>query len=96
MISLKPKLTEKALNLAKQKGVYTFIGNVKYTKQQVKTYFESVLGYKVRKIRVVKLPQKERGKYSILRSYVKPAKKKFYVWFEGKVSIPGFDKVSKK
>jgi len=96
MINLKPKLTEKALNLAKNKGIYTFVGSVNYTKQQVKVYFEKVLGYKIKKIRIVKLPKKERGKYSILRSYVKPARKKFYIWFEGEVSIPGFDKVSKK
>ncbi len=93
---LKPVLTEKTLRLAKDHGIYTFSAPVFYTKEQVKKLFKQVLDLEVKQVRMVKLPSKERGKYSPIRTYKKPAKKKFYVTFEGKVEIPGYDKLTGK
>ncbi len=93
---LKVHLTERTINLAKVKGIYTFIGPVTYTKNDVKALFKDYFGYEVDKVRVVKLPAKVRGRYLRKGGYIKPARKKFYITFKGKVNIPGYNKLIEK
>lgn len=93
---LKVHLTERTIKLAKEKGVYTFVGPVRLTKSDVKEIFKNFFNYEVDKIRIVKLPAKIRGQYLIKGGYIKPAKKKFYITFKGKVNIPGYNKLIEK
>ena len=96
VIKLRPHITEKTLKLAK-KGIYTFIGPARYTKDQAAKEITDMFGYNIVQIRVVALPKKIRGKFLRRQPYYKPARKKFYVKFaQEDVVIPGFDKLSKK
>ena len=93
---LKVHLTERTIKLAKEKGIYTFIGPVRFTKNDIKKMFKEFFGYEVTKVRIVRLPAKIRGLYLIKGGYTKPAKKKFYITFKGKVDIPGYNKLIEK
>ncbi len=91
LLKVKPHVTEKTLKLAREKQIYTFVGLASYTKSEVKEFLEKMFNAKVKKIRVAKIPAKQRFNFLKRRHYTVPAREKFYVTFEGNVKIPGFN-----
>ena len=89
MISLRPYITEKSVNLAKQ-GFFTICVDRNTAKGQIKKELQNIFKVKVKKIRIIcgkstKL-RKSKGKIATNRGI-----KKAIVVLSKNESIPGFD-----
>jgi large subunit ribosomal protein L23 len=86
---LKPILTEKSLNDAKE-GRYTFFVSRLMTKHQIKNQIESVFNVKVQKVRTIKI-QSEKKKNIHGKKRIITQKKKAMINLKGKDTIDLFE-----